>query len=201
MLRRGKRSVSGISEKLPKALADPFRQAYSNHQNPLMLTGLKGVASLRNRFSYLLALTILVVAPLLGVGGRAQVGYVSLASLANPSPGIFSATELGQANPDELGAATASSDADINRPDDGKNLQTILFALSPTSLDASASSTGAGNQIPPNNSGPGGASQYPAATPRPPVDAPALVGILFLQTVSCMPPPFPSRTFRPPRWF
>src|SRR5262249_49363061 len=61
------------------------------------------------------------------------------------------------------------------------------------------SSGGAGSQSPPGGPGGGGSSQAPAAASPPRTDAPTLVGVVYLETASCRPPPFPSRLFRPPR--
>jgi hypothetical protein len=52
-----------------------------------------------------------------------------------------------------------------------------------------------------DGSGPQNTGQPPRLAYRPPTDAPALVGVLFLEAILRRPPPFPSRLFRPPRPF
>ena len=155
---------------------------------------------MRGALRFLLPVTLLVAAPLLGVGGRAQAGYLTPTSLADrPQAGSF-LSGAPQADSDDMGAA-ASTDMGVtpnSDPNENKDERTLLRSLPAPVSQYSASSGGAG--APPSN-GPDtrGGGQPPALTAPPPTEAPDLVGALFLQAAQHRPPPFPSRLFRPPR--
>lgn len=156
---------------------------------------------MRSGLRFLFPLAVLVATPLLGVGGRAQAGYTSPVSLgflphadsllgaapaADPSP-------IGLAASEDFGSMTES------RPEDGPTGLEPLDLPQPGRGMLALSPSGAGSQPSPGAPGAGGPNQVPAATSRPAADAPVLVGVLFLETVSRRPPPFPPRFFRPPR--
>ncbi len=108
-----------------------------------------------------------------------------------------------QADPDDLEAASSTDRGftrEIDLPDaDGQALLESPGLPAPGSMLFAASSGGAGCQSPVDGAGAGNSSQTLAVASPPPIDAPALVGVLFLKTASRLPPPFPSRFFRPPR--
>jgi hypothetical protein len=156
--------------------------------------------TVRGPLRFLLPVTLLVAAPLLGVGGRAQAGYLAPTSLADQPRGDSFLAGAPQTEPDDMGAA-ASTDTGItpnSDPNENKDERTLLRSLPAPGSPFGASSGGAG--APPPSNGPGAqGGQAPALTARPPADAPALVGALFLEAAQRRPPPFPSRLFRPPR--
>jgi hypothetical protein len=166
------------------------------------LIGPKVVAFVRNRmFRILLPLTLLVAWPL--AGGAARAGFDTPVSLVSrPSAELFGDAIAPQAAFDDTTTAssadTPDSEVDSARQDANSFFQ--LFTASPSAnLNAGAPSTGAGSQSPPSDGGAAGMSNLFALASRLTTDAPALVGVLFLQTASRMPPPFSSRLFRPPR--
>jgi hypothetical protein len=146
---------------------------------------------------FLLPLTVLVAAPLLGVGSRAHAGYVTLVSLVScPHAGFFT-DGAALADPDDVATLGISNDSGEPPADDARFL--LPSELPSESLNFGLSSTGAGSQTPPDGPGAGGPNQLPCVASQPPADPPLLVGFLFLDRVSNQPPPFPSRLFRPPR--
>lgn len=157
--------------------------------------------TLRTALRFLLPLTVLVAAPLLGGGGRALAGYITLASLSE-RPNADSFDGAPYANVDDMGTASAA-DETVQQTDfhDPQALHPSLFGSQLAELDfgGSWSSGGAGCPSPSGAAGPEYTGQPPALTARPPTDAPALVGVMFLETASRRPPPFPARLFRPPR--
>jgi hypothetical protein len=152
----------------------------------------------RGLLRFLLPLILLVAAPLLGVGGRAQASFILPHSLAaRPNPGSF----LDGTPPADGDAmeASPSMEGDISQElhwlyKDGEPL-----LISPASAKFGTTSGGDGCSSPSEGPGSQSTSQSPALTTPPPVDAPALKGVLFLETAQRRPPPFPSRLFRPPR--
>ena len=152
-------------------------------------------------FRFLMPLTMLVVAPLLGVGGVARAGYVTPLSLVSRTPATLFADSAAPADCDDMGSAAASgeSNPEIDPPEDARDLQRCLYVLPATGPNAGASSTGAGAQAPAGASGTGSSNPLPGVVSRPQTDTPVLVGSLFLETVLRRSPPFPSRLFRPPR--
>jgi hypothetical protein len=160
-----------------------------------------GAAALRVPLRSLLPLTVLAAAALLAGPGRAHAGYVtSLSSLSRPHGDSFLA-DAASADADETGAAAEPSDCatEISPPNDNDNLFRQSPFLAPSATDQfGAPSTGAGSP-PSGSAGVGASQQCPAAASTPRVDAPVLVGVIFLETASRRPPPFPSRLFRPPR--
>lgn len=148
---------------------------------------------MRSRLRSLLPLTVLVAGPLLGLGGRAQAGYVPQTSL---SVGTH-ADLFGVADAEE----TESAAADVALP--GDDLPT-RFEPPGLPLQESPSfgliPSGAGSQPSPGaGSGAAGSGHVFAVAALPAADPPALVGVLFLESSAHRPPPFPSRLFRPPR--
>jgi hypothetical protein len=166
------------------------------------LIGPKVVASVRNRmFRILVPLTLLVAWPL--AGGAARAGFDTPVSLiSRPSADIFGDAVAPQATFEETTTASSAgkpdSEIDLSRQDANSFFQMLTSSPS-ANLNPGASSTGAGSQSPPGDSGAAGVSNLFALASRLTTDAPALVGVLFLQTASRMPPPFSSRLFRPPR--
>jgi hypothetical protein len=151
----------------------------------------------RTALRYLLPLTVLVAAPVVGVGGRAQAGYVSLGSGVSPTPSTFFSDAGGLGAFDEIGGATAGASQPRARSLDGsRDRDKLPHVLPPAHLGRGASTTGTGSSAPPSNFGP---NSLVAVASRPETDPPMLVGGLFLQAVMRRPPPFPSRLFRPPR--
>ena len=166
------------------------------------MIGPKAVASLQNRmFRILVPLTLLVAWPL--ASGAARAGFDTPVSLVSrPAADIFGDAVAPQTAFDDMTTASSAdqsdSDVDTLHPDANSFFQ--LLASSPSAnLNPGASSTGAGSQSPPSDGGAGGASNLFALSSRLTTDAPALVGVIFLQTASRMPPPFSSRLYRPPR--
>lgn len=160
---------------------------------------------MRTSLRYLLPLTVLVAAPLLGAGGRAHAGYQAPASVfvhTNADPLFSDLTP--QADVEAMESASATGDmggkaeGDAN---DGSGVRPSPLACYPRGLDfaASPSSDGAGCPSPSGDTDAETIGQTPLVVPSPRIDAPALVGVLFLQTTVSQPPPFPSRLFRPPR--
>ena len=154
---------------------------------------------------YLLPLTVLVAAPFLGVGGRVYAGYqvpVSVVVHANADSLFSDLTPQADAEAMESASATGDmggkAEADAN---DGSSLQTLPLTVHPRGLDfaASPSSDGAGCPAPSGGAETETIGQTPFVAPPPRLNAPALVGVLFLQTTVDQTPPFPSRLFRPPR--
>lgn len=157
--------------------------------------------TLRTALRFLLPLTVLVAAPLLGLGDRARAGYIAPLSVAHLNPDSFSAG-VSQAGRDEIGASSSTEESVCQEADRHSDIALTLPPLTAWPSAAAllgASSGGMGSPPSPNNPGTASSSQPPALASRPPADVPALVGVLFLETASRMPPPFPSRLFRPPR--
>jgi hypothetical protein len=152
----------------------------------------------RTALRYLLPLTVLVAAPVLGIGGRAQAGYVSPGSCVSPTPSTFVTDAGGLGAVNDLGAATGAgtSPSRVEPLDGSKGRSTLPLVLPPAHLGRGASTTGTGSSAPPSNFGP---NSLVAVASRPETDPPLLVGGLFLQAVERRPPPFPARLFRPPR--
>jgi hypothetical protein len=150
----------------------------------------------------LLLLTLLAAAALLAGGGRARAGYVTPLSLVvRPSAGSFM-VGAPQADSDDMGASSTEEalGQEANAPgDDAPGLLPSPAEWPSAGANFGASSGGAGCPSPSDGAGPGNSSQAPALASRPPIEAPALVGVLFLQTTLGQPPPFPSYLFRPPR--
>jgi hypothetical protein len=158
-----------------------------------------GVA-LYSRLRFLLPLAVLAAAPLVGVGGRAQAGYMAPASLVDRPHADSFAGGATQAGADEMGAGADGFrlDADPQRDDGPARLESP--ALPPPGYAAFGhGANGAGSQPAPDGPGGGGSGHVPAATSRPAAEAPAPAGVLFLESSAHRPPPFPSRLFRPPR--
>jgi hypothetical protein len=174
---------------------------YTDRESVSYLIGPEGVASLRTLLRYLTPLTMLVAAPLLGVGGVARAGYVMPASLVSCTPAGLLADGAGSSDFDDMGSAAEpdQSNPDIDPHYDVRDLQRSLCVLPPIGPDAGASSGGAGSQAPSGNAGAGASGPLAGVTSRPETDPPMLVGALFLKTALRRPPPFPSRLFRPPR--
>ena len=151
----------------------------------------------------LLPLTVLAAAALLAGGSRAQAGYVTPLSFTDrPSADSFM-SGAPQADPNGVGASSSTDQVQVQetdppRTDDPARLESLGLPPSGSVLFG-ASSGGAGCPSPCDGAGAGNSSPTPAVTPRPPTDAPARIGALFLTTASRMPPPFHSRLFRPPR--
>jgi hypothetical protein len=155
----------------------------------------------RGPLRFLLPVTLLVAAPLLGVGGRAQAGYLAPVSVAERPHADSFLDGAPQADSDDMGPA-ASTNGDFApdfRSDDNDGQALLTPPAAPTLAPFGASSGDAGSPAPSDGAGAQNTGQPPALTAQPPTDAPALVGALFLQTVLRRPPPFPSRLFRPPR--
>jgi hypothetical protein len=157
---------------------------------------------LRTSSPFLWSLTLLLGAPLLGAGSHAQAGYMTpgfpgVRPQASPFLGAAlqpGAEELGgTAGPDEGRQETAQQ----HDPRQDQQTPHSLLRFGQASFDHS--SGGAGAQGPPGGPGGGGSSKAPAAASLPQTDAPTLVGIVYLESGSRRPPPFPSRLFRPPR--
>ena len=151
-------------------------------------------------FRILAPLTLLVAWPL--AGGAARAGFDTPVSLiSRPSADLFGDAIAPQAAFDDMTTASSTdqsdSEADALRQDANSFFQ--LLTASPSANLNPGASTGAGSQSAPSDGGAGGASNLFALSSRFTTDAPALVGVIFLQTASRMPPPFPSRLFRPPR--
>jgi hypothetical protein len=145
----------------------------------------------RNALQFLLTTFMLAALALLADGGRAQAGYVTL------SAGY-------QAHTDSFLNGSSEADLDFGQPDDlpQDDAQSQLKSplLPPWGKVAFVPvANGMGSQPSPGGSGAGSSSPVPAATSCPQLEAPALVGTLFLESASHRPPPFPSRLFRPPR--
>ncbi len=137
----------------------------------------------------------------MGLGGRARAEYDAAAFIGRPSAGSF-LDGLPQADPDDMGASSwtqVTPSQEVDAPGDNAPALLPQPAAGPlAAADYGASSGGMGSPSP-DGAGTGSGGQPPALTSRPQSDAPALVGVLFLETASRMPPPFPSRLFRPPR--
>ena len=156
---------------------------------------------MRTSLRYLLPLTVLVAAPLLGAGGRAHAGYQAPASVvlhvnadtlfSDPTPQVEA---MGSTSGDIGGEAEGDSN-------NGSDLRPSPLPVYPRGLDfaASPSFDGAGCPSPSGDTDTEVIGQTPLVASAPRIDAPALVGVLFLQTTADQPPPFPSRLFRPPR--
>jgi hypothetical protein len=147
----------------------------------------------------LLPLTILVAAPLLGWGGRAQAGYVAPASLLVSTAADYLSNGAPQADLDGMGAAPADSEASDSRLLDHQGPVPLPCGSLSLMTTSCAPTTGAGGQPAPNGPGAGGVNSQTTLASRSQIDPPTLVGILFLDEVLHRLPPFPSRLFRPPR--
>jgi hypothetical protein len=149
---------------------------------------------------FLLPLTVLVVAPLLGMGGRAQAGYDAPVSLDRPSADSFLIAP--QLDSNDLGAAAPSDESGLEpyQPRDDAPVRPDSPYLSQSGSPIfGAASPGANAPSPSHTAGAQGGSHTPALASQSSSDAPTLVGVLFLKAASHRPPPFPSRLFRPPR--
>jgi hypothetical protein len=148
----------------------------------------------------LLPLTVLVAAPLLGWGGRAQAGYMTPVSAVATTHSDCLADCAPQTGMDGMSAASADSDSGDSQLLERQSLK----ATPPGSLALlttfGAPSTGAGAPPAPNGPGAGGVNSQTTVAARPQVDPPTLVGVLFLEEATRRLPPFPSRLFRPPRY-
>jgi hypothetical protein len=152
--------------------------------------------TVRRAVRYLLPLSALLAAPLLGGGGFARAGFVVPTSAINRPHIAFLSNDAPPADLDNTSMAVASEEGrghvEFQR-DGGEEVPPSLRphpGAAPTSGAGQSSSGGPGA---------GGSYQHPAAADRPQSDPTVVVGFLFLEEGSRRPPPFPSRLFRPPR--
>ncbi len=144
---------------------------------------------------------VLIVAPLLGLGGSARAEYDPAAFIGRPSVGSF-LDGLPQGDPDDMGASAWTQEAsfqEVNAPGDNAPALLPQPTAGPSAAADYGTSFGGQGSSSSDDLENGSGGQSPALTTRPPVDVTALIGVLFLQSASHMPPPFPSRLFRPPR--
>jgi hypothetical protein len=148
-------------------------------------------------------LPLTALAALLAVGGNAHAGFVTPGFLVGrPNADSFMNSDP-QADPDEMGAASTTDqnsvqEIDLPGADGAAHLESPGLPTSGSDLFG-VSAGGAGCPSPDDGAGAGNSSQSPALATPPPLNAPVLVGVLYLKTALRMPPPFPSRLFRPPR--
>jgi hypothetical protein len=148
----------------------------------------------------LLPLTILVAAPMLGWGGRAQAGYMTPASVVASTNSNSLSDGAPQADLDGMGAsAAAASDGSDSRLLDRQGPMTLPIGAVSLLITSGTTSTGAGGQPVPYGPGVGNPNTQTTVAARPQIDLPTLVGVLFLEESLDRLPPFPSRLFRPPR--
>lgn len=145
----------------------------------------------RNAPRFLLTSLTLAAFALLADAACAQAGYVTL------STGY-------QSHTDSFLNGSSEADPEWGQPDDlppDDPLSQLKSPLRPPwgKVAVVPTSSGMGSQPSPGGSGAGNSSQVLSATSSPPLEAPTLVGVLFLENASHRPPPFPSRLFRPPR--
>jgi hypothetical protein len=156
----------------------------------------------RNLFPQSL-LPLTALAALLAGGSHAHAGFVTPDSLVGRPNADSFMNSTPEADLDEMGAASTTgqnSVQEIDLPGADRAAHLESPGLPPSgSLLFGVFSGGAGCSSPDQGAGAGNSNQAPAAATPPHLNAPVLVGVLFLKTALRMPPPFSSRLFRPPR--